>query len=331
MKRFPMILMAVLLSGALLSPTSGQGETITLEPRTIIEWKAIHGVIEARENVPARARIGGTIESLETTEGDRVKAGQRLAVVKDDKLEFRLRAIDAQLEALQARLDTAETELKRGQELIKRGVITTQRLDQLTTEVNVLKGQIRSVEAERRVVEQQVNEGAVLAPGDGIVLDVPVSKGSVINPGEPVAIIGSGGMFLRLSVPERHAPRLIEGDAIEIGSGDDGKAQTGRLVKVYPQIAGGRVQADVEVPGLETRFVGKRVLVRLPVSERQALLAPAEALEMTGGIDFVRVLTGERTLRRAVVPGRRIALDGREWVEILSGLVPGDKVVIGDE
>jgi len=185
MKHLPSLLLMAMLASTGLA-TLARGETIAVEPRPITEWKAIYGMIEAQERVPARARIGGTIEILEVTEGDLVQAGQRLAVVKDDKLAFRLKAIDAQLEALEARLATAEAELKRGQELIKRGVITTQRLEQLTTEVDVLQGQIRSVEADRRVIEQQVTEGEVLAPEDGIVLDVPVSKGSVINPGEPM-------------------------------------------------------------------------------------------------------------------------------------------------
>ncbi len=331
MKHLPSLLLMAMLASTGMA-TLARGETIAVEPRPITEWKAIYGMIEAQERVPARARIGGTIEILEVTEGDLVKAGQRLAVVKDDKLAFRLKAIDAQLESLEARLATAEAELKRGQELIKRGVITTQRLEQLTTEVDVLQGQIRSVEADRRVIEQQVTEGEVLAPEDGIVLDVPVSKGSVINPGEPVAIIGGGGLFLRLSLPERHADDLVEGDEIEIGAGENGTtARKGRLVKIYPQITGGRVQADVEVPGLENRFVGKRVPVRLPIGQREAILVPAAALSMTGGIDFVQVKTGEEILRRAVVPGQRTRIDGEEWIEILTGLVPGDEVVIGDE
>ena len=92
---------------------------------------------------------------------------------------------------------------------------------------------------------QQAAEGDVLAPEDGRVLTVPVTRGAVILAGEPVATIGSGGLFLRLAVPERHAAALKEGDSIRIGTG--GGATEGRLAKVYPEIEGGRVTADVEV------------------------------------------------------------------------------------
>jgi hypothetical protein len=84
------------------------------------------------------------------------------------------------------------------------------------------------------VLAQQTAEGAVLAPVAGRVLDVPVAQGAVVMPGEAVAQLGGGGIFLRLAVPERHAANLTEGDAIQIESAD-GVAE-GRLVKVYPLI-----------------------------------------------------------------------------------------------
>ncbi|NHX27787.1 biotin/lipoyl-binding protein, partial [Escherichia coli] len=181
---------------ALMVAGLARAEVIELAPVAVIDWKAVYGEVEPRDLIPARARIGGTVIVLEVTEGDAVAAGQRIAVVEDDKLSFQLEAIDAQLGALQNQLDTARTDLERGESLRERGVITVQNLDQLRTAVNVLDNQIRSTQAQRLVIEQQVAEGAVLSPVDGVVLAVPVARGSVINPGEQVAQIGGGGVFL---------------------------------------------------------------------------------------------------------------------------------------
>ncbi|WP_457647421.1 efflux RND transporter periplasmic adaptor subunit [Profundibacter sp.] len=310
----------------LLGATIAHAETLTLEPQPITEWKAVYGVIETRDRVPARARIGGTIIELLVTEGDMVTEGQKVALIKDDKLEFQLEALDAQISALNARLKTAVEDLERGQELIKRGTITAQRLSQLQSQVDVLNGEIRGVEAQQLVIKQQVSEGEVLSPEAGVVLSVPPSKGSVINPGESVAVIGGGGSFLRLSVPERHAANLNEGDTIIMNDG-----QTGILAKIYPQIENGRVLADVEVSGLNDRFVGRRVPVRLPIGERDALLVPKSAVEMHGGIDFVTIKFDGENQRRAVVLGAEIELDGKIWDEILTGVVAGDILVNNDE
>lgn len=328
-------LAALLLVPALmLAAGLAQAASLIVEPTPITEWKSVYGMVEARDRVPARARIGGTINTLAVTEGDRVAAGQQIALVEDDKFAFQMDSLDAQLEALNARLDTARTDLERGETLRERGVITTQRLDQLQTEVDVIAGQIRSLQAERLVIEQRVTEGAVLSPETGIVLSVPVARGSVVTPGDAVAEIGGGGMFLRLALPERHAGSLEEGDEIAIGGGDTvegDEARSGRLVKIYPQIEGGRVLADVEVADLDARYVGRRVPVRLPIGTRRALLVPESALTQQGGLDFLTVEGPGGPVARVVVPGERLDRDGAHWREILTGLVAGDRVVIPDE
>jgi len=321
---------------AIFSASQLAAETLIVAPGPIIEWKAVYGQVETRDRVPARARIGGTVTELAVTEGDRVSAGQRIAVVQDDKLAFQLGSVDAQLAALNAQIDTARADLERGRQLIERGVITSQRFDQLQTGVDVLDGQIRSLESERLVIAQRIAEGEILAPEAGVVLSVPISRGSVVTPGETAAVIGGGGVFLRLAVPERHAVTLTEGDEIELGPQADAAGtdtrRTGRLVKIYPQIQGGRVQADVEVDGLDSRFVGRRLPVRLAVGERMAILVPAAALSQQGGLDFVTVETDETgKRRRTVVPGGTVQRDGEMWREILSGLAVGEHVVISDE
>lgn len=299
-------------------------DRIQLVPVQITEWKSVFGRIEARDRLPARARLSGTLSELAVNEGDIVSAGQVMGRIVDEKLDFRLSAIDAQKESLVAQLSNAETELKRGEDLLARGVTTVQRLDALRTQVDVIKGQIAAVEAERAVVEQQAAEGAVLAPAAGRVLDVPVAVGAVVMPGEVVATLGGGGIFLRLAVPERHATAMTEGDTIVIEG--PGGEQTGTLERIYPLIENGRVVADVSVEGLPDTFVDARVLVRLPVGNRAALVVPEGALITRSGLDFVGVdATGGLSLR-AVVIGQRHIIDGAPVIEVLTGLRAGDSV-----
>lgn len=297
-------------------------ETVTIAPETVTEWKAVYGTVSPRNDVPARARIGGVVEELLVTEGDAVSAGQRIATVHDEKIGFQIAAYDAQIAALKAQLATAETDLERGQSLIQRGVVTAQQLDQLRTAVDVTRGQLAAAEASRNVVVQQGQEGDVVAPAAGRVLTVPVTRGAVILAGEPVATIGSGGFFLRLAVPERHAAMLKQGAAIRIGTADG--HQEGRLAKLYPEIKGGRVTADVEVTDLPDAFVNARIPVELPVGERPAILVPATAVETRSGIDFVTVTEAGTEVARAVVLGEP---DG-DRVEVLTGLAAGDELVL---
>lgn len=315
--RLPPLSLAVLMAMAL--PLAA--ETVTLAPVMLTDWKAVFGKVEARDRLPARARLGGTLVELAVTEGDMVRAGDVIARIVDDKISFQLSAHDAQKASLLAQLDNARSELQRGEELLARGVATTQQLDQLKTQVSVLQGQIAAVEAQRKLTEQQLAEGAVLAPSDGRVLEVPLARGAVVQMGESVATIGGGGAFLRVAVPERHAAMLTAGDRIRLGD-----AAEGRIERVYPLIENGRVIADVSAEGLPARFEDARVLVHLPLDSRPALVVPASALITRFGVDFVAVEGAAGLSLRAVVAGHPQELDGVQVVEVLSGLIAGDRL-----
>ncbi|MCG6857616.1 MAG: efflux RND transporter periplasmic adaptor subunit [Salaquimonas sp.] len=309
-----------------LSVLPASAGTLKLAPTAVTEWKAVYGRVEARDTVPARARIGGTVVELLVSEGDAVTAGQKIAKVHDDKIAFQIAATDAQLRAGKSQLETAQANLDRAEKLVKRGVATAQQLDQLRTAVDVARNNIAATEAQRSVLLQQTAEGDVLAPVDGKVITVPVTRDAVIMAGETVATIGGGGFFLRLAIPERHAASLEEGAEIQISS--EGLHEKGRLAKIYPQIENGRVIADVEVDALDTDFVDARVLVEVPVGHRTALLVPEGAVLTRSGIDFVKVEAEGGEVERAVIIGRAPNSATAGMVEILTGLAPGDMVVL---
>ncbi len=314
------------LAAFFLAATSGMAAEIEIKPVSIAETKAVFGRVETRDQVPARSRIGGTVTRLDVTEGSEVKAGDTIALIVDDKLEPQLRAAEARIRALSAERANAMTELERAQALVARGAGTVQRVDQLRTQADVLQNQIAAGEAEKAVLLQQQAEGAVKAPLSGRVLKVPVTKGGVVLPGEVIAQIGGGGFFLRLALPERHATALKVGDAVTIG---EGRQKMGKLAKVFPLIENGRVIADIEAADVGNYFVGERVMVAVPVGRREALAVPKAAITRRAGLDLVRIRVADgKEGEVVVVPGGEITMQDGAYIEVLSGLRAGDKVIV---
>lgn len=300
---------------------------LTVEPVRIQDRKAVFATVESVDELAARARISGTVADLAVDEGAMVTAGQRLAVVTDDKLALQMRSLDARIASVRAELDQARIDLARAEQLRRQGVIPQARLDEARTRAQVLERTIESVRAERSVIEEQAGQGAVLAPADGRVLTVPVQSGSVVMPGETIATIAADRYILRLELPERHARFIGEGDHVRVGprgldqpAADSGAFTDGEIVQVYPRLTNGRVVADVAVEGLGDYFVGERALVEVATGMRDTFVVPADFLATRWGMTFMRLVDGTEV---TVQPGQPV--DG--GIEILSGLRAGDVVV----
>ncbi len=83
------------------------------------------------------------------------------------------------------------------------------------------------------------------------------------------------------------------GDPVKVGArglsqGREVVAE-GRIVKVYPELQGGRVVADAEVKGLGGYFVGERALVWISAGKRRTIVVPAAYVFSRFGLDFVRL------------------------------------------
>ncbi|MBN9245156.1 MAG: efflux RND transporter periplasmic adaptor subunit [Mesorhizobium sp.] len=302
---------------------------------TIPEMKAVFGQVESRTVVPARARIGGTIREIRVSEGSEVREGDVIGVVVDDKIALQLAAADAKIAALKSEFANARTELERAEQLVAQGVATQSRLDAARTALEVATNQVAAAEADKAVIAQGAKEGDVLAPATGRVLTVPVTAGSVIMAGEPVARIATGPYYLRLSLPERHAAEIAEGAIVEVGvrgraqaSGAPGATAQGRIVKVYPEIADGRVIADVDVAGIGSYFVNERTLVSIPVGKRSVLAVPQKAVTSLHGIDYVRLAATDGPMDVAVILGETFESQSGTLVEILTGLKDGDRIML---
>ena len=319
-----------LVAVAALGAVPAGAEVFTVASRSVADEKAVFATVESISVVPARGRIGGTIVQLNVREGDSVTSGQAIATIGDEKLALQMKALDAQIGALQAQSDQAQTDFTRIEGLVDRGILPRVKLDEARTGLNVAENGLRAKTAERAVVQQQFTEGQVLAPAGGRVLKKLVAVGSVVLPGDPIAMIAQQDFKLRLRVPERHARFLKAGDNIRVDGGEfgDHASKSGVIDLVYPQIEDGRVIADATVEGLGEYFVGDRLRVWISGGTRTAFVIPSSYVTTRFGIDYVKIRQADRTIDAPVQRGRDLpSPDLPSGLEILSGLRVGDQLV----
>ncbi|MCY1707481.1 efflux RND transporter periplasmic adaptor subunit [Pannonibacter sp. SL95] len=332
--RLPRTARPVMLLTGLLVLASGfaapsSAADLKLELTEITDWKSVYATVEPSVRVLARARNAGTVVELTVDEGSAVREGDRIARVLDEKLALRRQALNARIAATSSEAANIESEVNRARQLFARGTISQSRIDQLETQLDVARETLKAAEAERDILDQQEREGDVIAATSGRVLSVPVTIGSVILPGEPVAEIAEDGFLLRLELPERHAATTRAGDPVKVVARTGDAAREGQIVKVYPELAKGRVIANAAAEGLGDFFVGERVPVEIGTGTRPVLALPPEALRLRNGLDYVTLRNAAGTTTEVVVQrGREVQNGALRLVEILSGLTAGDVVVL---
>jgi hypothetical protein len=202
-------------------------------------------------------------------------------------------------------------------------------LDSARTAYSVAQSNVNSLSAQRSVVQQQSNEGAVLAPQSGRVITVPVTAGSVLLQGDTIATVAQGDFVLRLQIPERHARDIKVGQAIRLDGADIGLdgPRFGTIRLVYPEIDNGHVVADATVQELGDYFVNERVRVWVSAGNRKAIVVPANLITTQSGLDYARLWVGQ-ALNVPVQRGQTVHRPGKpDMIEVLSGLNAGDRLI----
>jgi RND family efflux transporter MFP subunit len=311
----------------LLVASPAVADPLVVRETEVADRKAVIATVEPVHQLVARARIGGTIAALSIKEGDDVTAGAVVAQVTDAKLALQMQAMDSRIASLKSQAAQAKTDYDRIADLARRGVSTQTQADQAKTNFEVAERNLNAMKGDREVIAQAASEGAVLAPAAGRVLSVPVSVGRVVMPGETIATLAQDKYILRLQLPERHAKFLRAGDRVAVGarglSDDVAATREGRVRIVYPEIQGGRVVADVEVSNLGDYFVGERTRVYVDAGMRKAIVIPGSYVYRRAAVNYVKLADGDEVV---VQPGEVHDDNGAKSIEILSGLVDGDKV-----
>ncbi len=295
--------------------------TVDLAPvriETVLETVPTVGSLEPDEVVELSPQVAGVVEGIHFEEGQRVKAGARLVTFQSGKQEARVREVEAAV-AL------ARQNFARAKALLEDNTVSKEEYDRAAA-------QLAADEALLALERERLKDMIVEAPFDGVLSRRRVSVGQFVNVGNPlVTLLAVDRLKLAFTVPERFAGRLAEGQAVELMvTPHPGRTFRGEITFVDPRIDPGTrtVSALAVVDNREGVLKpGLFANVRVVLGERAgALTIPEEAVFLVGDESTVYVAAEGKATARTIREGVRLA--GR--VEVLEGLSPSDRVILGD-
>lgn len=298
------------------------GERLTVQPAQLALSKPVAGEITTRKQADALARIPGILVELKVREGDDVAKGQLIGRIVETRLGFETSAYEAQIAAAAAQAENARAELHRIKYLYDRGFYAKARLDEAEAAARSADAQVTAARSHHSASAALAGEGAVIAPAAGRVLRADVPAGSPVTAGMSVATITAGPPVVRIEVPQSLVDQLRVGASITINDDSELSGRNGTVVEVYPAISGGRVRADVNVPGLTANFVGRRISALLNVGGRSAIAIPRRFVSTRFGVDYVDLV--EKDGSAVWVPVQTAPTSDPGKLELLSGVSAGD-------
>lgn len=277
------------------------------ERGSIQAWRSFNGTVTGDRESVLRARSDDEIREVRVRVGERVEPGQLLVRQSGQSSDARVRQAEAQLEQ-------AERRVERLRPLWEAGALSDQDWEDANTGLDLARADLEALSG--------TLDG--LAPISGVVSEVPARVGMIPAQGDPlVHVVDDSAWRIPLQVSPEQAEEIAEGMTARIGSSSD--APTGRVDRVALQ-AGPRsrlVEVEVVVAGSAAPDLrpGTLASVQILVAEAEGTVRiPRIALRNEG----VWVLNGED---RAELREVRTGLESEEWIEILEGVEPGERVV----
>ena len=288
---------------------------------------------EVRARVESRLgfRVGGKLVQRPAEPGQRVAAGQLLALVDAQDFQLAAQAAQAQVSAAQSQRDLAAAEFKRFEALKAQNFISGAELERREASLKAADAALSQAKAQAQAQGNQAGYARLTASHAGVITAVEAEVGQVVSAGQPVLRLAHDGpRDAVFAVSESAIMAIKMGQSMQATVLSTGQTVQGTVREVAASADPVTRTYAVKLalaPGVALPL-GATLNVRAPgVSDAavSAIKLPTSALREEGQGTAVWVLDeATMTVNSQVVQLGRV--DGNEVV-VSSGLKPGQKVV----
>ena len=168
--------------------------------------------IRGRQDIDVYPQVGGTLQKLCVTEGQKVKKGQVLFVIDQVPYRAALNTAEAALKAAQAQEATAQLNYDSRKKLYDQKVVSE--IDMQTAQNALLSAKAQVAQAQAQVVNARnsLSYTTVTSPADGVVGTLPYRQGALVGSSMPqplTTVSDNNEMYVYFSMTESQFLNLI--------------------------------------------------------------------------------------------------------------------------
>ncbi len=296
--------------------------TLQAEEQEFNHFLELQGNVMTKQNVLIYPEMNGTLEKVYVKEGQRVKKGELLATIDDGGMSSQLSQLKTQ-EAL------AKTTYERQKRLWDQKIGSEIQFLQAKTNYEAIQSSVAQAES-------QLAKSNIRAPFTGIIDDVIQEQGTVVSPGNGLAvfrIINLSKMYISVDVPENYIKGVTVGKDVKVyfpvlrDTIVSKVRQTGNFIKP----ANRSFEIEIAIPN-ENGDIKPNLTARVQIndySNNKAILIPQSLIsENANGEQYVYIINKENT--SATTVKKQIILTGQtqgNMVEVVGGIEVGDEII----
>lgn len=292
--------------------------TVKVQTAKVLEQTAplqieILGTIQAVHSALIATKVSGNVTELPVELGSKVEKGQLLLTIEAGELH-------ARLEQSKAQLEQAKRNLTREENLLKKNAATPEA-------VKAQRDMVKIAEAAYQEAQTMIEYTRIEAPFDGLVTRKLVNRGDLVTPGLPLLQIDNEfELQVITNLPESILPSIQRGQQYEVAIPAINNTVTGTVSELAP--AADPVSRTglmkMRLPSTEDLVPGQFAKIHLVQKQLTTMMVPESAVFPLGQLERVYVVNNDKVTLKLVRTGIR----HQGMIEILSGLAPGEEVVI---
>ena len=180
-------------------------KTMKVEKGNLTINKKYSATIRGCQDIDVYPQVGGTLQKLCVTEGQKVKKGQPLFIIDQVPYQAALNTAEAALKAAEAQLATAQLNYDSRKKLFDEKVVSD--FDIQTANNSLLTAQAQVAQAKAQVVNARnsLSYTVVKSPADGVVGTLPYRQGALVSSAMPqplTTVSDNNKMYVYFSMTE---------------------------------------------------------------------------------------------------------------------------------
>jgi RND family efflux transporter MFP subunit len=317
-------------------------ETIrTVRTATVLEpasgrARRFSGIVEAADTSSISFEVTGIVQRIEVNVGDRVEAGQLLAVLDDSAYRLNQEAAAAAVRRADVEFQDAQNAYDRYRTIFERdGAISERAVEQSEAKRSSARGGLGFAQSRLQLAERDLARTELFAPFDGVVAERHVDTFQQVATGQKVLdLFMEGAMEAAISVPESEIRFVYLGLPASIRFPALGDATFNGVVGEVSEVAGTanafpvRIVVNSDNPAIRPGVTAEVNLVLGEEGHDRAYLIPISAVGglPDGSSDFVFKYNSETsTVSRVLVNSGSGVRDNH--IIVSKGVTAGDVIV----